>query len=100
MKTTCIAPFLALPRKWRLLGTFAIALCLAAFALRAPIAHAAQIAFSDFGPGNTYGNFGVSVGGQFINGFKFTSAATGSVSEIDVGIGGTGTFNLNLYTDN
>jgi hypothetical protein len=71
-----------------------------ALSLASVTASAAQIAFSDFGSGNSYGSSGVSVGGQFINGYKFISAATGTVSEIDVGIGGTGTFNLNLYTDN
>jgi hypothetical protein len=71
-----------------------------ALSLATGTAGAAQIAFSDFGSGNTYGSSGVSVGGQFINGYKFTSAATGPVSEIAMGIGGTGTFNLNLYTDN
>jgi hypothetical protein len=57
-------------------------------------------AFSNFGPGNTYGSFGQTIGGQFINGYKFTSGASGQVSEIDIGIGGSGTFNLNLYSDN
>jgi hypothetical protein len=84
----------------RLLGNCPTALLLAAFVLAIPTTHAAQIAFSDFGPGNTYGNFGQSIGGQFINGYKFTSAAAGPISEIDVGIGGTGMFDLNLYTDN
>jgi hypothetical protein len=56
-------------------------------------------AFSDFGPGNTYGNFGNTIGGQFVNGFEFTSAAAGQLAEIDIGIGGAGTFNLTLYTD-
>lgn len=64
-------------------------------------AHATELtAFSNFGPGNSYGAFGLTTGGQFINGFKFTSAAAGQVSEIDIGIGGSGTFNLALYSDN
>jgi len=57
-------------------------------------------AFSDFGPGNTYGSFGDTIGGQFVDGFEFTSAAAGQLAEIDIGIGGAGTFNLTLYTDN
>src|SRR4051812_11761507 len=81
----------------RRIATF---LFLAAFAFGIASAHAAQTAFTDFGPGNTYGNFGQSVGGQFVNGYQFTSAASGQLAEIDVGIGGGGTFNLNLYNDN
>jgi hypothetical protein len=100
MKTTHSAHFFAILPSRRTLWAFSTALFLTAFALEAPKSQGAQLAFSDFGPGNTYGSSGVSVGGQFINGYKFTSAATGSVSEIAMGIGGTGTFNLNLYTDN
>jgi PEP-CTERM motif len=47
-----------------------------------------------------FGNFGATIGGQFVNGYEFTSAAAGQLSEIDIGIGGAGTFNLTLYTDN
>src|SRR3954447_8943884 len=100
MKKTNSVHSSAILRMRRSLGKFSTALLLAAFALGAPTAHATQVAFTDFGPGNTYGSFGQSIGGQFINGYKFTSAANGPVSEIAVGIGGTGTFNLNLYTDN
>jgi len=100
MKTTNSTPFSAIPRTRRSLGKFATALSLIAIALGTSRAQATQLAFSDFGPGNTYGNFGQSIGGQFVNGYQFTSAAAGPVSEIDVGIGGSGTFNLNLYTDN
>src|SRR4051794_41126632 len=102
MKTINTIPRSRVLQTRRLFRKFAIALSLAAFCLLTVTTQAAQLAFSDFGPGNTYGSGGVSVGGQFINGFKFTSAATGPVSEIDVGIGGTvgATFNLNLYTDN
>src|SRR3954447_6525955 len=100
MNTTNPAPILAILRIKSMFGRFSTALFLTAVALGTPPAHASQIAFTDFGPGNTYGNFGQSIGGQFVNGYKFTSAATGPVSEIDVGIGGSGTFNLNLYTDN
>jgi hypothetical protein len=64
-----------------------------------PAQAALVTAYSNFGPGNTYGVFGQSIGGQFINGYKFTSSAPGSLAEVDIGIGGTGTFNLNLYTD-
>jgi hypothetical protein len=66
-----------------------------------PNAKAVQLtAFSDFGPGNTYGNFGQTIGGQFVNGYEFKAGASGPLSEIDIGIGGSGTFNLTLYTDN
>src|SRR3954464_15527745 len=79
----------------------ALLLVLGAVALDSPKSGAAQVtAFSDFGPGNTYGNFGQTIGGQFINGYKFTSSAAGQLSEVDVGIGGAGTFDLTLYNDN
>src|SRR3954466_15652923 len=85
----------------RFLRTLVIALLLGAVALDSPKSGAAQVtAFSDFGPGNTYGNFGQTIGGQFINGYKFTSAAAGQLSEVDSGIGGAGTFDLTLYNDN
>jgi hypothetical protein len=78
---------------------------IAFFVFAAAVVYSARIeaqviAFSDFGPGNSYGNFGQSIGGQFVNGYQFTSTAAGLVSEIDVGIGGSGTFNLTLYADN
>src|SRR5438105_12322471 len=101
MKTTIATPAFAAILLPRFLRSFAVLLSLAALALGTPRVQATQItAFTDFGPGNTYGNFGQTIGGQFINGYKFTSAAAGQLSELDVGIGGSGTFDLNLYTDN
>jgi len=60
------------------------------------------VAFSDFGPGNTYGAFGNSVGGSFKVGYEFNSLASGLLSQIAVGIGGNtnATFDLGLYADN
>jgi hypothetical protein len=100
MMTNNSAPYFANRRKRPFFRRLAIAIFATAFCVVTVTSQAAQLAFSDFGPGNTYGNFGQSIGGQFINGYNFTSAAAGAVSEIDVGIGGAGTFNLNLYTDN
>ncbi len=78
---------------------------LVAFALVASVVAGTRVeaaietAYSNFGPGNTYGNFGQTIGGQFVNGYQFTSAAAGPVVGIDVGMGSSGTFNLALYSD-
>jgi hypothetical protein len=56
----------------------------------------------------TYGNMGeglyhTTTGGQSIftpNGYQFTATASGTLSEIDMGLNGGGSFSLALYLDN
>jgi hypothetical protein len=100
MKTNCTTPLFSSARASCQVGRFLTAiLFLAAIAVATSSAQATELAYSNFGPGNTYGAFGQSVGGQFVNGYRFTSAAAGPLAEIAVGIGGSGTFDLTLYTD-
>jgi len=83
-------------RAWPLLAALTLVACSSAEKAEAAL----ETAYSNFGPANTYGNFGQTIGGTFVNGYQFTSTAAGSITEINVGIGGSGTFNLALYSDN
>jgi hypothetical protein len=79
---------------------FAVTLVVASVSgYRATVEAATINAFSTFGPGNTYGDFGETIGGTFTRGYQFTSAANGRVVEIDVGMVGNGVFDVAFYAD-